>query len=390
MMKDAAPQVFDGVCIAGRDGRWRMELSGERITALEASGGQGGGTVLPLLADVHVHLDKTFTANRLPHRAATLFEAIDMMAADAEGWTEDDLAARAGQGLSAAHASGTGAIRTHVDWTGPEMPRAWSVLGELAQDWRGRVALQRASLSPLDLLAEAGEEIAARVARDGEVLGAFVYRNEALAEKVSHVFDLADRHGLDLDFHVDEGLEPEAQGIDAIIDETARRKMGGRVLCGHGCALSIRPEAEVRALLGRAGEAGLALTVLPTTNGWLQDNRAGRTPRLRGLAPLHEARAQGVEVLFASDNVCDAFYPYGDYDMTGILRTATLAAQLDPGAWVESVTAARWCGVDHRLAPGAPADFIWHDATDLEDLIARPRARREVWRAGRPLTGDCE
>ncbi len=389
-MKDAAPQVFDGVSIAGRDGRWRLELSGGRIAALDASEGQGGGTILPLLADVHVHLDKTFTAHRLPHRAASLFEAIDMMAADAEGWTEADLATRAGQGLAAAHASGTGVIRTHVDWTTIEMPRAWSVLDDLAQDWHGRVTLQRASLSPLDLLAEAGEEIAARVARDGGVLGAFVYRNEALAEKVARVFDLAQRHDLALDFHVDEGLEPEARGIDAIIHETARRKMGGRVLCGHGCALSIRPEEEVRALLGRAGEAGLALTVLPTTNAWLQDNRTGRTPRLRGLAPLHEARAQGVEILFASDNVRDAFYPHGDYDMTGILRSATLAAQLDPGAWVDSVTASRWCGAEHRLAPGAPADFIWHDATDLDDLIARPRARRQVWRAGRPLAGDSE
>ncbi|MFP4043712.1 MAG: amidohydrolase family protein [Rhodosalinus sp.] len=387
-MRDQGSAVLEGVRIAGREGHWRLEVAGARLS-LAPSQATGGGLVLPLMADAHVHLDKTFTVDRMPGRPSTLFEAIEMMSRDAEGWTEADLHARAGAGLERAFAHGTGAMRSHVDWTAPKAPLAWGVLNELAQDWRGRVELQLASLSPLDLLAEAGEGIARRVARDGGVLGAFVYRNARLPEKLGRVFDLAERHGLSLDFHVDEGLEPEAQGIDAIVAETARRGFGGRVLCGHGCALSVRPEDDVRAVLDRAGAAGLALTVLPTTNMWLQDNRPGLTPRLRGLAPFKEARASGVEVLFASDNVRDAFYPHGDYDMADVLRATVLGAQLDPADWLGAVTtdAARWCGAVHAIEDGGPADFIWHDASDPDDLVSRPRAARQVWRGGQPLQG---
>ncbi|WP_199525914.1 amidohydrolase family protein [Rhodosalinus halophilus] len=387
-MRDDGTSILDGVRIAGREGHWRLSAEGGRL-ALAPSQATGGGVVLPLMADAHVHLDKTYTSARMPGRPATLFDAIEMMGREALNWTESDLRARATLALGRAHAHGTGAMRSHVDWTTPGEPLAWGVLNDLAQDWRGRVELQLASLSPLDLLAEAGEEIARRVARDGGVLGAFVYRNEQLCEKVARVFDLAERHGLSLDFHVDEGLEPEARGLDAITEETGRRGFGGRVLCGHGCALSVRPEYERRAVLDQAGAAGLTLTVLPTTNMWLQDNRPGRTPRLRGLAPFIEARAAGVEILFASDNVRDGFYPHGDYDMADIFRAAVLGAQLEPEDWLGAVTteAARWCGAVQSLEDGGPADFVWHDAADLDDLVSRPRAARQVWRHGRALEG---
>jgi cytosine deaminase len=389
-MRDGAPAVLQGIRLAGREGAWDLSVAGGRIAALRPAATPGGGLVLPLLTDAHVHLDKTHTYPRLPGRAATLFEAIDMMEADAQGWNVQDLRARATRALEAAYAHGTGAMRSHVDWPTPEVPLAWSVLNEIRQEWRGRVELQLASLSPLDLLAEEGARIAPQVAADGGVLGAFVYRNEDIAGKLARVFDLAEAHALPLDFHVDEGLEVEVQGIDAIVAETARRSFAGRVLCGHGCALSVRPEDEVRRVLERAGAAGLGLTVMPTTNGWLQDNRAGRTPRLRGLAPLQEARAAGVEVLLASDNVRDAFYPYGDYDVMALFRTATLAAQLQPERWLAAVTddAARWCGTAFAVEEGGTADFIWYDAADLDDLVARPRARRQVWRGGRPLAGE--
>lgn len=391
-MLDQADTTLDGLRIAGCEGHWRLAVADGRIASLAPSAAAGGGLVLPLLADVHVHLDKTFTYDRLTGRPASLFEAIDLMAADSADWTEQDLRARAGRALERAWAHGVGAMRSHVDWTEPGAPLAWPVLNELKQEWRGRIELQLASLSPLDLLDEAGEAIARRVAADGGVFGAFVYRNADLARKTARVFDLAEATDLLLDFHVDEGLEPEACGIDAIAAQTAKREMGGRVLCGHGCALSVRPEHEARAVLARAGEAGLALTVLPTTNAWLQDAAPGRTPRLRGIAPLHEAHAAGVEILFASDNVRDGFYPHGDYDPLDAYRAAVLSGHLDPADWLGSIThgAASWCGASADLAEGRIADFIWFDATDMDDLISRPRATRTVWRQGRPIPDPAQ
>ncbi|TWI36934.1 amidohydrolase family protein [Paracoccus sulfuroxidans] len=386
-MRDLGETTLTGLTLAGRPGRWQMQIAAGRIAALRPCTKAGGGLVLPLLADVHTHLDKTFTAARMPRRAGSLFDAIEMMGADAAGWTVDDLRARTQRGLARAYHHGTALMRSHVDWGEAQPPLAWSVLNELRQDWRGRIELQLASLTALDLMPQIGPGIAAHLRESGGVLGAFIYRNANLARDLATTFDLAEKHGLDLDFHVDEGLDPEAQGFDAIVEETRRRGMAGHVLCGHACSLSVRDPSEVAGLLDRATDAGIGLTVLPGANSYLQDGAPGRTPRLRGLAPLIEAGAAGVPVMIGSDNVRDGFYPYGDYDLFDIFRLAVILGHLPPEDWLDAVSQrpAAWMGHSLQLAEGGPASFIWLDATDLPDAISRPRTARHVWREGRIL-----
>lgn len=367
-----------------------LALSEGRIAAITPVGGPARAVILPLPVDPHVHLDKTFTIGRCRATKPGLFGAIEAMEADIPGWTEADLRARAGQALAEAFANGIRALRSHVDWAEPGVPLAWRVLGDLARDWKGRVDLQRAALVPLDLLGDAdlGPPIAAEVARSAAVLGCFVYRNADATENLARVFALADRHGLALDFHTDEGLEPEANSFDEIVALTARHRMGGRVLCGHACSLAIRPEAEVARVIGAAASAGVALTVLPTTNLHLQDMAPGRSPRLRGLAPLLELRAVGVEVCLGADNVADPFYPMGSYDQIEVLRLACLAGHLAPVDWVAAITSApaRVLGLPPRdIAIGHPADFMLIDGADWDAALRSGRSRRQIVRSGQEL-----
>ena len=316
-----------------------------------------------------------------------MFDAIELIRADVRHWTEDDIRARATRALEKAWRHGVGAMRSHVDWVEPQIPVAWNVLNEIRQEWRGRIELQPVALMPIDLVPEAGADTARRVRADDGVLGAFAYRNDALEEKVRCSFELAERHDLPLDFHVDEGLEPEARGFEAIVAEAERRTVR-QVLCGHVCSLSVRDANEADALLNRAGLAGVGLVALPTTNSYLQDRSTGRTPRLRGLAPVKEARAAGVDVMLASDNVADVFYPYGDYDPIDVFRLGVFQAHLDPHSWLDAITdiPARWCGAKvDGIEPGAAADFVHFQATDLRDLVSRPDAQRQVWRVGKPI-----
>jgi cytosine deaminase len=55
-----------------------------------------------------------------------------------------------------------------------------------------------------------------------------------------NVFALADRYGLALDFHVDEGLDPALDGLELIADIAAEMRFEGPVLCGHACSLASR------------------------------------------------------------------------------------------------------------------------------------------------------
>lgn len=362
-----------------------LELAGGRIARIDPMPGTPEWQALPLPVDPHLHLDKTFLWPRARPAAPGLFPAIEANLADRARWTPDDIRARAGRALAEAGAAGMGALRTHVDWVEPGVPLAWDVLGEMGQG--AAVRIQRAPLVPVDLLGDPdqGPPIAAHVARTGDgVLGAFLYRHADYPAKLARIFRLAADHGLRLDFHVDEGLEPEAQGLDEILRLTAQHGMAGRVLCGHACSLSVRPEAEVARVLAAMAGAGVALCVLPATNLWIQDGAPGRTPRLRGLAPLHEARAAGVSVMFGADNVSDPFYPFGSYDPLEILRLACTAAHLDPAHWLDAITTApaRALGLDPpALTQGAPADLMLVAGIDWHDALRRPGPRRVI-RAG--------
>jgi len=233
-------------------------------------------------------------------------------------------------------------LRTHLDWVQPEAPVSLAVFESLREAWRGRVELQFVSLTPLDLFAdaEAGERIAREVARAGGALGAFVYRNEALLPKLDRVFELAHKHGLSLDFHVDEGLDADASGLRAIAQLVRARSFTGRVVCGHACSLSVQDDAVAHETLALCAGAGLHLVALPTTNLYLQ-GAWDRTPVPRGITRIREAAARGLRASLATDNVQDAFYPYGSYDLVETFGLGVQVAHLAPALdWIDSITLA--------------------------------------------------
>ena len=177
------------------DGRVvQITLAGGRIAAMTPAVGPARSVAIPLVVDAHVHLDKCFTAHRARAEKSGLFGAIEAMAADKAAWTEADLRARITRGLQDAAAHGAALVRSHVDWTEPGVPLAWSVMGEVAAPG---VQLQRAALVSLEVLGDAdhGPRIAARVAADGGVLGSFIYRHANYADHLGRVFRLAAEHG---------------------------------------------------------------------------------------------------------------------------------------------------------------------------------------------------
>ena len=135
--------------------------------------------------------------------------------------------------------------------------------------------------------------------------------------------------------------------------------------------------------------AGLSVVSLPMCNMFLQDRRAGRTPRWRGVTSLHELKRAGVDVMIASDNVRDPFCPYGDLDMLEVWREGVRVLHLDHpfAAWAPTVRAApaRAMGLKlEALRMGTPADLIVTRARDFTELFARPQAECTVLRAGVP------
>lgn len=342
-----------------------------------------GRILLPGLIDPHLHLDKCHTARRLPCIGGDLMAAISAQARDKRLWTAADIRGRAERGLAELYAAGVSRVRSHVDW-GTEadpaaIPLAWPVLVELARDWSNRIDLQLAALIDTPVLTDpdTARRIAARIARDGGVLGLFVSLQPDRAAAIAAAVDLADTFGLALDFHVDEGLEPGMNGLSLIADEVLRRGHRGPVLCGHASSLANLSGADLAATLDKVARAGLSVVSLPTTNLYLQNRMPGVTPDRRGITRLHELAEAGVTVALGCDNVRDAFFPLGTHDPLAILGIAVPALQLDPPfeRWLPLVTtnAARAMGcAPVQIDRAGVADLILTEASDMADLLAAP------------------
>lgn len=353
----------------------------------------GGRIILPCFIDSHVHLDKAFTVRRTGVPAGGLFDAVQLSMADAPNRSPEDLTRRMEMGLRMAHANGTAALRTHLDTQAqPCASPAWQVFARLRDEWRDRLTLQAVALMALERVDDPDfEERCHQIAELGGILGAFVPTGSATADRLDRLFGFATRHGLDVDFHVDESLDPNAIGLELIAESVLRTGFGGRVVAGHCCSIATRPEAEVEALVAKVADAGIHVISLPHSNLYLQDRTPGRTPRLRGITLVHELRAAGVPVHFASDNVQDPFFPFGEFDMLEVIRSSVRIAHLDSavGAWLPELflNAAAALRLDShgRIAAGNPADFIVFDATDWYGLLSHAHAERVVFRNGSVL-----
>ena len=401
LLPPAWPQRADGPALA------ELTLADGRITSVAPMADRAeplpdstcwnvrGAPVLPGLVDAHTHLDKTLTLPRIGQVKPGLLAAIDAMMTDRLGWTEIDVRERAGRALDWAWQAGCVHMRSHVDWWEADgTPLAWEVLAGLSAEWRGRIHLEQVSLIKLPLFSDLAQarRLAARVAATGQhaVLGAFVHSSNWDAEALRHVFIAAAETGLDVDLHVDEELNPEARGLAATANILREIGFSGRVVCGHTCALAAQPENEALATLDAVAQLPITLITLPITNLLLQDAATGRTPRLRGLTLVKEARERGIPVLVASDNVQDPFCRVGSYDPVEALAAGVLAAQLgDPfDDWSDSLCRSDWLRRTPLSAPslvGVVADLVIFSDADAWGWPSRA-SRRVVLRGGVPLS----
>lgn len=401
-----------GGLAAGRDGLAAVDLTVEegRIASVAAAGmatldgslpalDLDGGIVLPRLVDIHTHLDKGHIWPRRPNPDGSFMGALENAGADREArWTADDVRARMDFSLRCAFAHGTGAIRTHLDSIGPQTAISWPVFAETREEWRGRVALQAVSLFPIDLALDDESQfraIVATTARHGGVLGGVTFLGKApdarTGPALDRLFQAASAEGLDVDLHVDESESPAARTLERVADAAIRNRYAGKVLCGHACSLALMPERDHARVIARVAEARLAVVSLPMCNMYLQDRRPGRTPRWRGVAPLHELEAAGVPVMVASDNTRDPFHAYGDLDMLEVLREATRILHLDHGGpdpfRMAAATPADIMNLDRhgRIEAGDAADLVITRARSLTELLARPQSDRTVLVGGRAI-----
>jgi cytosine deaminase len=214
--------------------------------------------------------------------------------------------------------------------------------------------------------------------RGCRVVGAAPYTDSNPPGQIDRVFEMAREFDVDIDMHLDFGPTTENMDVNYVCRQTDAHKYGGRVAIGHVTKATSLPMAEFEAMAKRLANAGVALTVLPSTDLYLMGRHHTHDHNVtRGVVPAHKLIHHGVNCSLSSNNVLNPFTPFGD---CSLLRMANLYANIsqvgkkaDMKACFDMITrrpAQLMRLKDYGLGVGQPADLVVLDATEPEMAVA--------------------
>lgn len=357
----------------------------------------GGRLVTPGFIDMHQHLDKSFTLADAPNPDGTLIGAIKAFGAYSRTLDRENLLLRAQATLDRCIAMGTCAIRTHANLDYEMELRSVEAMCDLRAANRDRVHLEVVAFATSS--AARGDPETARmlleraVSAGADCIGGTPNLAPDPKRYIDMLFEVAGKHGLPVDLHIDETLDPEARWFDYMVECAHKRGMEGRITGSHVSSLSALPDDEAKRSIEAAAAAGVAVCTLPAANLFLQGR--GRSQLVpRGLTRVNDLLAAGVPVATASDNIQDAFVPVGSGDMLEMARWTILSAHMLEDAAGRAFrmitdTPASILGLnaDYGLRPGARADLVVSRCESLQHLVAGGATERAVMHRGRLVAG---
>lgn len=378
----------------GRIARIGADLVCEAADTYDAE----GAYAFPGFVETHIHLDKAGILGRCSICEGTLAEAVRETAKAKAAFTEEDVYARAAQVVEKAILNGTTRLRTFVEVDPRAGMRSFAAIKRIRADYAFAIDIEICAFAQEGLTnePETARLLEEALADGADLVGGAPYVDPDPAGQISMIFDLAKRFGVAVDFHLDFDLNPAHTDLPEVMAQTVKRGYQGRVSIGHVTNLSAVAPEELAAIAGRLKDAGIALTVLPATDLFLNGRSFDRLVP-RGVAPTHLLAAQGVTTSIASNNILNPFTPFGDGSLLRMANLYANVAQISRDEDLEAAfamvaqSAARLMGQDYDISEGGRADIVLLDCNgpiEAVRTIARPIAGwkegRKTFDAGRP------
>jgi cytosine/creatinine deaminase len=347
--------------------------------------------VVPGFVETHIHLDKACILDRCEPERGTLDEAIAQVGAAKRAFTEDDVFRRASRALDMAVANGTTRLRTHVEVDPGIGLRGFEGVKRVAEAYRWAADIEICVFPQEGLTNNPGTEELMRssLAQGAAVVGAAPYTDANPRAQIERVFEIARDFDVDIDMHLDLGDSPDHMDVEYVCDITARYRYGGRVAIGHVTKLSLVPPERFDAIVERLADAGVAVTVLPSTDLYLMGRHASHSVP-RGVLPAHRLLHAGVNCSLSTNNVLNPFTPFGD---CSLVRMANLYANVchvgtphDLAQCLAMVTerSARLLRLDdYGLSVGKTGDLVVLDCETPQQAIAELAAPLMGFKRGR-------
>jgi cytosine/creatinine deaminase len=337
-----------------------------------------GYLVVPGLIETHIHLDKTCILDRCRIEEGTVAEAVRETAAAKRGFTVEDVYARARQTLERCISHGTMRMRTHVELDPGIGLIGLDAISQLARDYAWAMDLEICVFPQEGLTNNPGTEelLIEGLRRGARTIGAVPYFDTDPCAQIDRIFAIARDFDAEIDMHLDLAETTQGMQIEYVCRKTEEYGWGGRVAVGHVTQMSLLPPDRFKAIAAQLASAGVAVTVLPSTDLHLM-GRSHHHAVPRGVVPVESLRAAGVTCSISTNNVLNPFTPYGD---GSLIRMANLYANVchvsrpsDLAGCLDMITgsAARLMRLDdYGIRVGAPADLVGIDARNPAEAIS--------------------
>jgi len=326
----------------------------------------------------HIHLDKSCILERCKSVKGDLEEAIGEVAKAKAAFTPEDVYERGKRTLEKCILNGTTHMRTQLEVDPVIGLRGLEGVRPLIDDYKWAIDIEICVFPQEGLLNNPGtDELMVQALNNGcTVVGAAPYTDADPHGQIDRIFELAREFDVDIDMHLDFGPDPAALDLDYVCELTDRFDYGHRVTIGHVTKLSAAPPQRLAEVARKMANAGVALTVLPSTDLFLMGRHQDHGV-MRGVTPAHILLAEGVNCSLSTNNVLNPFTPFGDCSLVRMANLYANIAQvgrrediIECFQMITSRSAALLRLDNYGIGEGNAADLVVLDCADPATAVA--------------------
>src|SRR5713101_1237460 len=351
----------------------------------------GGRLACPGLIETHIHLDKSRIIDRCAPQERRTLSPVKGVTPLKKDMSVEDVRTRAARTLEQCIMHGTTRMRTQVEVDPGIGMRGFEGVQSLIADYKWAIDIEICVFPQEGLTNYPGtdELLVEGLQRGATVIGGAPRYDSDEAGQIRRIFELAREFDVDIDIHLDVGPTADAMNIHLVRELTEQFKRGGRVVVGHMAKLSLLPPAEVAALARSLANAGIGVTVLPTTDLFLMGRNRDHSV-VRGVADANLLVEHGVSCSLSSNNILNPATPYGDCSLIRMANLYANVLQVDRPEKLRECfdmlteRSARLLNLtDYGFAVGHPADVVVINAQSPEHAIAEIAQPLAAFKRGR-------
>jgi cytosine/creatinine deaminase len=337
-----------------------------------------GNLACPGLIETHIHLDKSRIIDRCPPQPRATYNAVTIITPLKPAMTVEDVYKRAAKTLEECIKHGTTRMRTQLEVDPGIGMRGFEAIQSLIDDYKWAIDVEICVFPQEGLASYPGTEELVRegLKRGAKLIGGAPRYDANEHDQVRRIFELAREFDVDIDIHLDVGPSAKDMNIHLVRELTEKYKRGGRVVAGHMAKLSLVPPDELTKLAKGLADAGVAVTVLPTTDMFLMGRNQDHSV-VRGVADANHLCEHGVNCSLSSNNILNPATPFGDCSLIRIANLYANVVQLDRPHQIRECfnmlteRSARLMNLnDYGFKVGNPGDVVIINAQTPEQAIA--------------------